>query len=431
MGQVMSGTVGLLSFGPGWYSGATRITSLVVTRAGITEVASVALSATVRGGLAGAVIMAMVALEPTFMTGVDAIRTYMNNLGASVASGGLYWPGVANTGPDMFIPGTLGATDFAATMTLVNNHYAGNTWSVGEQVYPSYSAAQTAEGTWYTGQGGYGYASENWSVCSTDGVVCCAVGLTENHSTGTFTGGIAFCGPYTANAYVQTNNNITPPVGVTPSALDAKITADITAGSGLATAAADEAEKIINLGLPAVWNPAVAVDTPSVNDQTAAPPTDGAIVSQPIAATPTTGATTPGAEAANQAVAALPSGGAISSSNPAAGASSATTNDQTYTDPSYSGSLTTVPWATPDSFATRWGTFTSGVMSTGLFGLWGSAMGSGPSGGSSTYTFNAGVFGEHTYDFSSWGSTVFGLLSGLVQLSCGFVALRIACLGHA
>jgi hypothetical protein len=63
--------------------------------------------------------------------------------------------------------------------------------------------------------------------------------------------------------------------------------------------------------------------------------------------------------------------------------------------------------------------------------LWGSSFGSVPSGGSSTYTFNAGVFGNHTYDVSSWGSTVFGLLSGIVQIACGFVAVKIATLGHA
>lgn len=66
-GQVMSGTVGLLGFGPGWYSGATRIIQATVTRAGVTEVANIALSATIRGGIAGAVIMGMVLAEPTLI----------------------------------------------------------------------------------------------------------------------------------------------------------------------------------------------------------------------------------------------------------------------------------------------------------------------------------------------------------------------------
>jgi hypothetical protein len=65
-----------------------------------------------------------------------------------------------------------------------------------------------------------------------------------------------------------------------------------------------------------------------------------------------------------------------------------------------------------------------------LFGAWGNAFGSVPSGGSSTYTFNAGVFGNHTYDFSSWGSTVFGILSACVQITCGFIGIKIATLGH-
>ena len=69
-----SGGVGLLQWGPGWYSGATRLTTLLVERAGVQEIATVALSATVRGGIAGAVIMAMVVAEPAFNQGVDAIR---------------------------------------------------------------------------------------------------------------------------------------------------------------------------------------------------------------------------------------------------------------------------------------------------------------------------------------------------------------------
>ena len=34
-GQVMSGTVGLLGFGPGWYAGAQRVIQATVTRAGV------------------------------------------------------------------------------------------------------------------------------------------------------------------------------------------------------------------------------------------------------------------------------------------------------------------------------------------------------------------------------------------------------------
>jgi hypothetical protein len=423
--QYMSGTLDLLGMGPGWYSGATRVTSFLVSRAGVTEIANVALSATIRGGLAGAVIMAMVVAEPAFMSGVDAIRTYMNSLGASLQGGSLYWTygAIANTGPDMFIPGSQQASDFATAMAAVNARYAGYTWAVGTQVYPSYSAATTAEGTWYTAQGGYGYASENWSV--TQGTVACSVGLTENHSTGTFTGGVAFCGPVTAGAGVETNNNQTPPVAVTPTNLDLKITNDITAGSAQATAAADEAEDILHKGIPGVMNPAA---TPTVTDQTSAPPFTGTVVDTTIAPTPTTGATTPGAEAANVAAANLPSSGAITSTPPAAGTSTATTNDQAYTDPAYSGGFTAVPWATPVDFGVRWNTFATSVQTSGLFALWGNSFGSPGSGGSSTYTFNAGVFGNHTYDFSTWGSTVFGLLSGLVQISCGFVGVKIACL---
>ena len=33
-GQAMSGTIGLLGFGPGWYVGAKRVIQATVTRAG-------------------------------------------------------------------------------------------------------------------------------------------------------------------------------------------------------------------------------------------------------------------------------------------------------------------------------------------------------------------------------------------------------------
>lgn len=422
-GLVGAGGVGLLGMGPGWYVGAQRVTSFLVTREGITEVANVALSTTIRGGLAGAVIMGMIAAEPLFESGVDSIRTYMTNIGYTVAGGALYKPGsMLNNGPKQFIAGTQGATDYAATLAQATTHY-GTEAAAGASIYNSYSDATTAEGTWYSAGGGYSAGlRENWS--NGVGTVECAWGMVLNPSTLAWISTVGWCGPVTAGQYVQPNNSSPPPVAATITDLTTKITTDLTNSTPAALAAADEAEDILHKGVPLAATTPTA--TPAVQDGTSAPPTTGTVVDTTIPPTPTTGATTPGAEAVNVATGNLPSSGAITSAPPAAGTSQATTQDQPYTDPSYSGSFTSVPWATPSDFAARWFTFASGVQSTGLFGLWGSAFGSPGSGGGSSYTFNAGSLGTHTYDFSSWGSTVFGLLSGLIQITCGFVAVKIA-----
>jgi hypothetical protein len=318
----------------------------------------------------------------------------------------------------MFVSGSADASSFANIQSQAASSWAG--MSIGYNVYNSYSDAQTQEGNDYAALGGYANAGEVGSK-SAGNVECGFMGPKTNGTVTSLTG---YCGPVTAGEQVINNNNQPPPpVQATTSDLVGKLQTDLTAGNSLAIGAADEAEDILHKGIPGVLNPAA---TPTVTDRTSAPPTTGSVIDTTIPATPTTGATTPGAEAVNVATANLPSSGAITSTPPAAGTSSADAQQQPYTDPAYSGSLTTVPWATPSDFGARWNTFASGVQSTGLFGLWGNAFGSPGSGGGSTYTFNAGSLGTHTYDFSSWGSTVFGLLSGLVQIMCGFVAVKIA-----
>ncbi len=106
-GQAMSGTVGLLGFGPGWYSGATRVIQATVTRAGITEVANIALTTTMRGLLGSAVIAAMVIAEPAFNSGVDAIRTWIATAGISRYNGGIGKASVWTGGPKVFVTGRL------------------------------------------------------------------------------------------------------------------------------------------------------------------------------------------------------------------------------------------------------------------------------------------------------------------------------------
>lgn len=344
---VGAGGVGLLGMGPGWYVGAQRVTSFLVSRAGVTEVANVALSATIRGGLAGAVIMAMVIAEPAFNSGVDSIRTYMTALGAagwSVSNGQIYKSGgIQVGGPKMFVSGSADANSFAAIQAQAATNY-GSSFVTGYNVYNSYSDAQTAEGNWYAAAGGYANAGEIGSLSS--GNVAC--GFAGPKTNGVVTGAVGYCGPNTAGEQVITNNNQPPPpVVATTTDLVNKVTTDLTAGNSLAIGAADEAEDILHKGIPGVLNPAA---TPTVTDRTSAPPTTGSVIDTTIPATPTTGATTPGAEAVNVATANLPSSGAITSTPPAAGTSSADAQQQPYTDPAYSGTLTTVPWATANDF---------------------------------------------------------------------------------
>ena len=125
-GQVMSGTVGLLGFGPGWYAGAQRVIQATVTRAGVTEVANIALTTTARGLLASAVIAAMIIAEPAFNSGVDAIRTWIATAGISrMASGGIGKAATTDIGPKQFIPGTADATSFRLFRRSWQWSYAG------------------------------------------------------------------------------------------------------------------------------------------------------------------------------------------------------------------------------------------------------------------------------------------------------------------
>ena len=427
-GQVMSGTVGLLGFGPGWYVGAQRVIQATVTRAGVTEVANIALTNAMRGVLASAVIAAMVIAEPAFNSGVDAVRTWIATAGISRYNGGIGKAGPDN-GPKQFIPGTADATSYSQIQTWGNAQYT--TCGINWKTYNSYSDAQTAEGAKYTADGGYyggAYGNREYSMHSAGNVSCGFEGALG--PTGSATSMTAFCGPNTTGEQVQ-NAPPPPPVAGTVNDITSKLNTDLAANNAAAIAAADEAEDILNKGIPAaaVGSPAAS---PAVTDQTAAPPAAGVVVTTPLPQPMPDGSTTPAAEAVNTVVPALPSSGAITSTPPAAGTSAtAPPPALPYTDPGYSGSLSTVPWTAPNSFAERWNTFQGSIQTSGLFGLWGSSFGSVPSGGSSSYTFNAGVFGNHTYDFSSWGSTVFGLLSGIVQIACGFVAVKIATLGHA
>ena len=376
-GQVMSGTVGLLGFGPGWYVGAQRVIQATVTRAGVTEVANIALTTTMRGLLASAVIGAMIVAEPAFNSGVDAIRTWIATAGISRYNGGI---GVAgpSLGPKQFIPGSADATSLATMQSWANGYFAcGATLTV----YNSYSDAGTAEGAAYTAAGGYyggTYGNREMTSHAVGNVTCGFEGpLNSSGMPASLTG---FCGPNTAGEQVQ-NAPPPPPVAGHVTDITSKLNTDLANSVPAALGAADEAEDILNKGIPAaaVGSPAAS---PAVTDTTAAPPATGVVVSTPMPQAMPDGSPTPAAEAATIAANNLPAGGAITTTPPAAGTSATTPPPALpYTDPGYSGSLSTVPWTAPNSFGTRWETFQSSIQTSGLFGLWGSSFGSVPSGG--------------------------------------------------
>ena len=397
--STVNGAVSLVEYGPAWYSGTSRLVQAMVTREGINEVATVALGGAARGEIGAAVVLGLVALEPAFDSGVDAIRAWMATAGVSASGGQLY----------------QGATQ-AFQNTAMQNNLVQNIASINGLPYTlhatltGYQVCSDYPSTWFNNTYNIGTAG-NWGTGST---MLAWYGC-YNHTAGVYVGyDIA---PASGSTTITQGNSSQQ---LTPAGLAGLLVAD-QAGSGTvqtqAQAAEDEADNIITAGL---------AGTGAVADGAGGAPAASAVAAAAIPAT-ASGATSAGQEAANQVVSVLPSSGAITSSNPSAGTVQGTsTQQEAYNDPSYDGSLSTSAWPTPGIFAADWQNFETSVMNTGVFALWGNSFGGTPTGGGSSYTFDAGVFGTHTYDFSTWGSTVFGCLSGLVQIACGLVGVKIA-----
>ena len=221
-----------------------------------------------------------------------------------------------------------------------------------------------------------------------------AIRLILKRGAATYT---ACCGPNTAGEQVQ-NAPPPPPVAGTVNDITSKLNTDLAANNAAAIAAADEAEDILNKGIPAaaVGSPAAS---PAVTDQTAAPPAAGTVVTTPLPQPMPDGTTTPAGEAAKIVTDALPAGGAITSTPPAAGTSgTAPPPELPYTDPSYGGAISAddTTWGTVGDFGVRLQTFTGGITSTGLWGAPAAFFNGVPSGGSPLITFNAGRFGNQT-----------------------------------
>lgn len=79
---------------------------------------------------------------------------------------------------------------------------------------------------------------------------------------------------------------------------------------------------------------------------------------------------------------------------------------------------------TSDDYVSEFNSFKTKMENTTLYGLIGKFFKPTIGGGSSVFSFNAGKFGNHSYDFSSWGG-IMSLLRGLVIIAFGAVAMRI------
>lgn len=108
-----------------------------------------------------------------------------------------------------------------------------------------------------------------------------------------------------------------------------------------------------------------------------------------------------------------------------AGASSLPENvDNTASKPAYSSSFFETGTPTLDSYKTAFNGFTNDMKATPLFGLVGGFFGGAPTGGSSVVSFNGGVYGTHSYDFSSW-SSIMSVIKGIILVMFAAASMKI------
>lgn len=107
------------------------------------------------------------------------------------------------------------------------------------------------------------------------------------------------------------------------------------------------------------------------------------------------------------------------------GASSLPENvDNTASKPAYSSSFFEIGTPTLDSYKGAFNGFTNDMKATPLYGLVGGFFRGAPTGGSSVVSFNGGVYGTHSYDFSSWVS-IMSVIKGIVLVMFAAASIRI------
>ncbi len=411
VGFAQTAGVGVLSLGGGSWNGATRVLTATVAKGAVRRVATVGLSAAASGGILLAVDGAMVLSEPLVKDGVDAIRTYLATAGFAHSAAGTW----TKAGPAV-----KSSTD--ATCQAQFSSYSG-------------ACCQGAIPQMVVSSADLGPLTSAWlGVWGGSHVVNCSS-----------------CAPtdrwYTAGQYDSTNpsaskvlwlypkpsgpcagtvvSNPGAPVPATPGEVKTKVQTDITAGSAQAKAAVEEAENVARRALVGQTTVIDMADGTKVN----VPPS---VMDVQAPSDASGGYETPRQELMDDIVENLPQETIDDMAEPAEGTQAVpeAAKEKEYIDPAYSGRLNTTPWPDAPNFATRWTAFKTAIAASPVFQL-PTGIGSVPSGGSSVISFNAGVFGSHSVDFSTWPSSVFSILSGLVMVACSFVAIKIVTLKHA
>lgn len=77
-----------------------------------------------------------------------------------------------------------------------------------------------------------------------------------------------------------------------------------------------------------------------------------------------------------------------------------------------------------DDYKAEFNSFKTDMQATDLYSLMNSFFHPNQGGGSALYSFNAGQFGNHSYDFSSWGG-VMSLLRGLTLVAFAATSMRV------
>lgn len=100
-----------------------------------------------------------------------------------------------------------------------------------------------------------------------------------------------------------------------------------------------------------------------------------------------------------------------------------------YYNPPYTGTVNRTAWPAAPSIGARFTSFTNTIKGTSLWSVPNALSAGFPAGGNPVISFNGGVYGQHSYDFSTWGSGIFNVIKGIVLVICSWVAIRIVTKG--
>ena len=99
-------------------------------------------------------------------------------------------------------------------------------------------------------------------------------------------------------------------------------------------------------------------------------------------------------------------------------------NDTSASKEAYSSSFFEEGTPTTESYKDLFNDFVGDMKSTSLYGLMGGFFSGVPNSGISTISFNGGVYGSHSFDFSSWGS-ILTVIKALVLIIFAAMSMKI------